>query len=81
MQTKYIFKKIMRRSGGEFTNVKQLFKQPFDACVNKSLMKKILSADFLAIATQRLVNAKHQCSQILPCPTQHKGESEQDFTA
>jgi hypothetical protein len=24
---------------GEFTNVKQLFRQRFDACVNKSLMK------------------------------------------
>jgi hypothetical protein len=37
-----------------------------------------LLADFLAIATQRLVNAKYWRSQILPC---HEGESEQDFTA
>jgi hypothetical protein len=28
-----------KKPGGEFINVKQLFRQRFDACVNKSLMK------------------------------------------
>jgi hypothetical protein len=30
------------KTGGEFTNVKQLFGQSVDPCVNKSLLKQIL---------------------------------------
>jgi hypothetical protein len=56
----------------EITNVKQLFRQHFDACVNKLLMKLIFGqfTFCMAIATQGLVNAKYLGSQILPrvCP-------------
>jgi hypothetical protein len=44
---------------GELTNVKQLFRQRFDPCIIKLIIKKFLQADFLAIATQELVNAKY----------------------
>jgi hypothetical protein len=51
---------------GEFTNVKQLFRQRFEACVNTYEVNS-LPADFLAIATQGLVNANYWVSQIILC--------------
>jgi hypothetical protein len=48
-----------------------LFKHCFGACVNNcqkaAYEVNSLAADFLAINTQRLVNAKYWSSQILPC--------------
>jgi hypothetical protein len=40
-----------------------------------------MPADFLAIATQGLVNAKYWGSQILLCAYPSQGELEQDFAA
>jgi hypothetical protein len=65
---------------GEFTNVKQLFSQRFDA-FEVSYEVNSLPADILAIATQGLVNAKYRGSQILSNFNPAEGESEQDFTA
>jgi hypothetical protein len=55
------------QAGVEFTYVKQKLWQRIDACVSKPLYEVItLPADLLAIATQKLGNAKYRGSQILP---------------
>jgi hypothetical protein len=68
---------------GEFTKVKQLFWPVFRClCRQAAYEVNYLPLDFLAIATQGLVNAKYRGSQILPrVYTPHKGQLEQDFTA
>jgi hypothetical protein len=56
------------RSWGEFTNIKHLFRQRIDLyCQQVTYEVNSMPADFLAIATQRLVIAKYWVSKILPC--------------
>jgi hypothetical protein len=56
-----------KRPVGEFTNVKQLFSQCFDACVKKLLMKSILCQQTFWQLPHGLVYAKYWGRQILPC--------------
>jgi hypothetical protein len=69
--------------GGQFTNIKQLFLLAVfqRSCQQAAYAVNTLPADFLAIVTQRLVNAKYRAVKSCLVSTQHIGELEQDFTA
>jgi hypothetical protein len=69
-------------SGGEFTNVKQLFRQRFDARVNKLLLNRILCPQtFLQLPHRNWRVPNIGAFKSCLASTQHNGESEQDFTA
>jgi hypothetical protein len=59
---------------GEFTNVNQLFRQRFDACVHKSLVNKFSTSRLSGNCHTKIVNAEYLGSQILLCayPSQRR---------
>jgi hypothetical protein len=73
----------LTESGGEFTNVKQLFRPAAfrHPCQQVTCEDDFLPADFLAIATQILKNAKYWGSQILLRAYPSQKGMEQDFAA